>query len=133
MWMRLLQPQFVCRITTRSGHSTLVCRGTLQPTPLNDCYCVRIEYRAPTPPKVWVESPALRERVAGERIPHTFRDGRPCLFKFDFRSDMVIARSVVPWLMMWLFFYEAWLVTGEWQGGGLHPGDDDGDLEDEAA
>jgi hypothetical protein len=22
---------------------------------------------------------------------------------------------------LWLFFYESWLVTGEWQGGGVRP------------
>jgi hypothetical protein len=27
----------------------------------------------------------------------------------------------VPWLLLWLSFYELWLITGEWHGGGVHP------------
>jgi hypothetical protein len=31
---------------------------------------------------------------------------------------MLLADSIVPWASEWLFFYEFWLVTGEWDGGG---------------
>lgn len=34
---------------------------------------------------------------------------------------MLIANTIVPWAVEWLFFYEVWLVTGEWGGGGEWP------------
>jgi hypothetical protein len=119
-----LHPGFRCSCERRPEGTVLVCRGEVRPTALNDAYRVRIEYRAGRRPQVWVESPKLARRKPDERIPHTFADDRPCLFKYDFASNMLLARTIVPWLLMWLFFYECWRVTGEWRGGGLHPGED---------
>lgn len=119
--MNLLHPQFECAIVSRSGGKVLVCRGLLRPTLISDEYRARIEYVTRLKPKIWIESPALERRRPDERIPHTYADDRPCLFKEDFRSDMAIAQTIVPWLSLWLVFYESWRVTGEWQGGGLHP------------
>ncbi len=34
---------------------------------------------------------------------------------------MRIATTVIPWLLEWLVYYEAWQATGEWLGGGEHP------------
>jgi len=118
--MQVLHPGFRCRIKRRPNGTILLCRGELQPTALSERYHVRIEYRTGRRPQVWVESPKLLRRREDERIPHTFSDDRPCLFKHDFRSDMWLGRTVVPWLQLWLFFYEAWRVTGEWMGGGAH-------------
>jgi hypothetical protein len=39
----------------------------------------------------------------------------------EWRSDLHVATTIVPWLSEWLYFYEAWRVTGEWFGGGEHP------------
>ena len=119
--MNMRHPQFECAIAERNGGTLLVCRGTVKPTTISGEYRARIEYAMPFKPKVWIESPALKRRNADERIPHTYADDRPCLFKQDFRSDMQIAMTIVPWLSLWLVFYESWRVTGEWQGGGLHP------------
>jgi hypothetical protein len=33
---------------------------------------------------------------------------------------MPLAMTVIPWISEWLYFYELWLVTGEWLGGGTH-------------
>ncbi len=32
-----------------------------------------------------------------------------------------ISRTIIPWAIEWLYYYEIWCVTGEWQGGGAHP------------
>lgn len=34
---------------------------------------------------------------------------------------MLIADTYIPWAIEWLYYYEIWLVTGEWCGGGIHP------------
>ncbi|MBI4611946.1 MAG: hypothetical protein HY726_23395 [Candidatus Rokubacteria bacterium] len=96
----------------------------IQPLPITSQYQVRIEYRATQKPKVWVEDPPLRRRRSDEPIPHTYSNDRPCLFhpRYDeWRRDMTIATTIIPWLLQWLVYYEAWLLTGEWQGGGEHP------------
>lgn len=121
MWMEQLHPQFRCSLRGRKGRIVLVCCGEVRPTPMSASYRVRIEYHVPEQPKVWIEEPELRRRKLEERIPHTFADDRPCLCRADFRPDMLLARTIVPWLCLWLFFYESWLATGTWQGGGVHP------------
>jgi hypothetical protein len=38
--------------------------------------------------------------------------------KREWRSDMTLATSIIPCVSLWLYYYEVWLVTGEWEGGG---------------
>ena len=127
-WMRLIHPDFSTRIEAKEGRKVLVCRGPVQPTPINAVYRARIEYAAGAFPVTFIESPALLRRHPDERIPHTYEGDRPCLFRRDFRPDKRIATTIVPWLKYWLFFYESWQVTGEWQGGGEHPGPADNEM-----
>jgi hypothetical protein len=37
----------------------------------------------------------------------------------EWTPRMPIAKTIVPWISDWLFYYESWLVTGEWLGGGI--------------
>jgi hypothetical protein len=34
------------------------------------------------------------------------------------KHDRLLAITVVPWISEWLIYYELWLVTGRWLGGG---------------
>lgn len=84
-------------------------------------------------PKITVLEPALRLYPGETRLPHSYAVDAPvtqwplCLFfhpnqewtQEDWVADMV------PWTAEWLQFYEGWLTTGVWHGGGLHPGDED--------
>lgn len=119
--MRQIWPTFKCRVQC----GRLTCSGTLQPFAFNEIYQVRISYRVGTFPKVFVEKPSLKRRNPAEAIPHTYQGDRPCLFlpgdSTQWSSEKIIAQTIVPWLMMWLVYYEAWLSTGIWQGGGTHP------------
>jgi hypothetical protein len=50
------------------------------------------------------------------------RFGLVCLQTSDeFNSTCLSAVTIIPWTIEWLFFYETWLATGEWHGGGKHP------------
>ena len=100
-----------------------MCKATVQPLPLSQRYAVRLEYRPGRWPQVWVESPDLVHPERG-KPPHTYDPDQPCLFHPDDRDWLptkYLAFTVVPWLLEWLVYYEAWLVTGHWQGGGVHP------------
>lgn len=122
-FVRLHFPEFDARV--RRG--LVVCRGPIRPTPLSETYRVRVEYRVGDRPNVWVDEPTLRRRSPDEPIPHTYPGDRLCLYlpragewsKYD-----LIARTVIPWASLWLLYYESWLVTGTWQGGGEHPGNE---------
>jgi hypothetical protein len=102
------------------GNGELTAVGDLQPLRINACYRVRLTYRPGSRPRVFVEDPPLRARP-DERIPHVWGPDEPCCFdprRPDWERYMPLAHSVIPWLAKWLFFYEAWLVTGKWLGGG---------------
>ena len=118
-YMRLVCRHFHCQVR----HGVLTCRGNVKPVDVSNDYAVRIEYSVGSRPKVWVEGlPAREEEPTGRRIPHRFADGTVCLYYGnEWTSDKSIAQTIVPWLLEWLFFYEGWLATGEWQGGGTHP------------
>ena len=69
-------------------------------------------------------------RRTGECAPHVYRnDAAPdypylCLYdprERPWRPDDYIAETIIPWASEWLFFFEGWLVTGNWEGGGRHP------------
>ena len=36
------------------------------------------------------------------------------------RITKLISNTIIPWTIEWLYFYELWLATGEWLGGGEH-------------
>lgn len=52
-----------------------------------------------------------------------YTDGSLCLHvPGEWRPDMLLAATIVPWTLEWLVHYEAWLATGEWRGGGVDHG-----------
>jgi hypothetical protein len=34
-----------------------------------------------------------------------------------------IDQTIVPWAALWLFYFEEWLSSDQWKGGGEHPGE----------
>jgi hypothetical protein len=86
--------------------------------------CLR--YRIGERPKVHILEPDLEAeaKVKDMRLPHVFSGAELCLFRYaygDWNSNMLLSVSVIPWVSEWLFFYEIWLATGNWEGGGEHP------------
>ena len=72
----------------------------------------------------------LDPRGTSERPPHIYfnkpnpQNPRLCLYdpKERFWSpEEYIADTIIPWAIDWLFFFEGWLDTGKWAGGGRHP------------
>lgn len=106
------------------GHGSLVWEGAIQPTPLSDSYRMRLEYRHGELPNVRIIEPEIQSRN-GSHPEHLYPDGSLCLFyprHREWNHGMLLARTVVPWASEWLLHYEIWLKTGEWCGGGIHPG-----------
>ncbi len=106
------------RVVSRG--SQYIWRGTLQPSPLSEVYTVEIRYRFGESPHVVIISPPLRKR-GKEPIPHLYANASLCLYTSGQWSGRdFIALTIVPWTVLWLYYYEAWHATGEWLGGGMH-------------
>lgn len=93
-------------------------RVRLRPMPLSTLYTVQIVVGPSRHPRVSVLDPPLQDRGAG--LPHVYDTGDLCLYydEFDPARDL-IAYTVLPWTCEWLYYYELWLTTGEWFGGGI--------------
>lgn len=108
---------------------------------------VRILYRAPlaieafdlrdVQPFVQVVEPLLEQHADYEEgpIPHVYWTKKYpdmpylCLFSPSGREwtpGDLLSRTTVYWTCEWLYFYEGWLVTRRWLGGGRHPAPDQG-------
>ena len=107
-------------------------QGELQPTVFSRTYLVGIQYKREQFPHTFVYSPDLNQLKGGKRIPHTFSqqsdETEICLFWPgknkgeipEWNRDMLLATSIVPWATLWLYYFEHWLASGEWHGGGYH-------------
>ncbi len=96
----------------------------LTPTPLSRTYRVKLEMHKDGNPEVRLVHPTLQTRD-GVRCPHLYQGGVLCLYlprAFEWTSEMHLIATIVPWISEWLAHYEVWLATGEWTGGGAHPG-----------
>lgn len=96
--------------------------GELQPRGISQRYRVKIIHQLYENPAVYVLNPPLVPGQDGE-IPHTYPGNRLCLFypkRQEWSQHMVVAETIVPWICLWLSYYECWQATGEWLGGGEH-------------
>jgi hypothetical protein len=70
--------------------------------------------------------PHLPTLASGRELPHVYEQDptRLCLYlpgSGEWSSAMRISETIVPWSVLWLFYFEDWLATGDWGGGGIHP------------
>jgi hypothetical protein len=115
-------------LTTRIEGGVLYAEGEVRPSPVTRTYRVRLTYAPGRRPSVQVLEPRLQRRPSSpeEAIPHTYNyskpgEERPCCFDPavpDWNPGMLLAMSVIPWLLAWLVDYEIWTATGMWLGGG---------------
>lgn len=108
----------------RVGGFTWTC--TLQPTPLSREYKVRIEFSRGKSPKIYVDKPDLVALADGRVLPHVYEQSptQLCLYlpgSGEWHDRLLVGQTVIPWASLWLFYFEDWLVSGEWRGGGQHP------------
>lgn len=96
----------------------MIAHGYLQPQFTSPLYLVKVVYKLKDIPRVWVVSPTLHPKAV-----HLYADKHLCLYwpkEWGWRSDQLIANTIIPWTGSWLFFYELWLDTGKWLGPSSH-------------
>ncbi|HYD75305.1 hypothetical protein [Ramlibacter sp.] len=91
--------------------------------------CRLVLERGPAWPEVLVLSPDLSQLAGGRELPHTYgRKGlatRLCLWRPDSGEWTPMRRlgdTVIAWTAEWLAYFEDWLFSDEWLGGGVHAG-----------
>lgn len=101
--------------------------GKIKPTALSKEYTIILVYHHGESPKVLVVGDEL-EKLDDPNFPHKYNIDaknkmvRICLYRHsEFNSSKLLANTIIPWTVEWLYFYELWLATGEWLGGGEHP------------
>ncbi len=101
--------------------------GKIRPTPLSQTYTVVLIYQRGEAPQIWVLGDELK-KLSDENFPHNYHVDssnklvRICLYRHqEFSKRKILANTIIPWTIEWLYFYEIWLATGEWCGGGEHP------------
>ena len=119
--LRSIYPDSQCK----QNRNQLEWIGKLVPTPLSGAYIVNVLYKQGFNPRTYVREPQLAV-LPKKKLPHVYSQAeqRLCLYYPSSRSQwnetMSIAKTIVPWASEWLLFYELWLATGEWLGGGIH-------------
>lgn len=108
--MKRFFPNFRYR---REGEK-LIFTGTLLVRKNLPHYKIKVVYRGDGRPKVFVLSPTLDSRA-----PHLWPDGSLCLYHpniFKWNARRLIAKEIMLWTAVWIYFYEYWKQSGRWIG-----------------
>lgn len=118
----------ICAGAGSIGPGRLTWRFACQPSPMARLYQVQIDYTQGNNPAVTVLGPDLPILAGGRRIPHVYSEApmRLCLYlpkAREWNPRLRLDQTIVPWTYLWLDYFEEWLWSNEWKGGGVHPGD----------
>lgn len=115
----------ICAGTGRLHATGLIWDYRDRPTPLSREYSMRVTFRRGETPDVFVLTPDLSDLAGDRPLPHVYRDPlRLCLTlpgTREWAGMMRIDQTFVPWATTWLYYFEEWLASDEWKGGGEHP------------
>lgn len=105
-------------------------QGVIRPLPLSREYTIRIVYRPGTRPATFIVKPSFKDLADGRVVPHLYSQKKQklCLFMPRYREwepYQHISETIIPWTYLWLFYFEEWLFSNEWKGGGEHPKSED--------
>nr|WP_295464448.1 hypothetical protein [Mesorhizobium sp.] len=119
----------VCRGAGRIGAAGLRWVYPDRPTPLSREYLVQLTYAREGTPKVTILRPDLQLLAGDRKLPHVYRDPlRLCLYlprAGEWKGSMRLDQTFIPWTTTWLYYFEEWLASDDWKGGGEHPSNED--------
>lgn len=79
-------------------------------------------------PEMFVMSPDLQALAGSGPIPHVYRHNGAgvllCLWwpkRREWVPQLKLTETFIPWTEEWLWYFEDWLTTRDWAGGGEHP------------
>lgn len=109
----------------KTGPRQLEFRAEVRPTAFSRVYDLMIRYKLGQHPVSSILAPDLGS-LTDKKIPHLWNTNpyELCLYfppNREWLPDRHIALTIFPWCLEWMFHFECWLSTGEWDGGGtLH-------------
>lgn len=109
--MRKVFPQFRERDNRRGG---LRWEGQLRPSPDSTEYSIRIDHDSGKVPRVFVDNPPIDKSA-----PHRYPGGDLCLYwpkEWRWSANEKLSETLVPWIALWLYYYEIWQFCGKWLG-----------------
>lgn len=98
----------------------------VRPRPSSPFYSFKIVYNHFHPEVYALDKLELAD---GENsLPHVYshEKQRLCLYLpngREWNASMPVSK-LVPWVAKWFYFYESWVITGVWRGGGMHVTDE---------
>lgn len=79
-------------------------------------------------PDMLVLAPNLLALAGKDPIPHVYQHPGPgvklCLWwpkQREWVPQLKLTQTLIPWTAEWLWYFEDWLTTRDWAGGGMHP------------
>lgn len=98
-------------------------KGKIRPSTLSNEYTILIKLQKKKIEVFVIEPKKLMLFSSETKLPHVYSTKKQilCLFYPDgkqWNRGKLIVNSIIPWTSEWLYFYEIWLITGEWLGGG---------------
>lgn len=98
------------------------------PNPLGRVYRCLLKVYGTRFPELFVLEPNPAELAPERTLPHTYphkgSGTKLCLWlpaAEEWCAQMKFSETYLPWAAEWLDYFEEWLVTDEWSGGGAHP------------
>ena len=100
----------------------LIFQIELSPNEHSLKYIVEIRFKTNGFPIAYLIKPNMR-KMDGEFPKHLYatdKTGRRPLCVYDsekkeWKSDMLISETFIPWVLTWLNAYEYWMITGKWE------------------
>ena len=87
-------------------------------------YRIKLDYTLHGSPELFVSKPDLRALAGERKILHLYDQQRIrlCLYlpeTNEWYDRRFLADTLVPWSVLWLFYFEEWLISENWKGGGF--------------
>ena len=105
-------------------NNCLIWYGEIKPTPFSHVYKIKIICNRGKKPKIFLCGEHI-EGIEKNDFPHNYHKDKKkqevhlCLnMPHEFNYSLRIVDTIIPWTQEWLFYYEIWLITGQWRGGG---------------
>jgi hypothetical protein len=117
--VRIKHPDF----TLNSTLTSMSIKGWSRPTARSVVYSYELKYTLHERPAIKILEPILEKYEGSDDLPHVHEGDELCLyfpFYNEFTHRELLTDTVVPWIALWIFYYEKWAVSGKWLGGGIH-------------
>jgi hypothetical protein len=122
LWLRKFFPVG----KTSLGRNAVFWRGKISPSDYARTYLIEVSYKLGFHPEIRVLEPSLGALAGDNSLPHVYDPDAQLLCLYlpgcgFWTEGKILARTVLPWACLWLYYFELWLVTGIWHGRGEHP------------